>query len=113
MKNEEDDKCLQYSITSSLNYNQITKNESENIFKKIKYENTDFSSHQRDWKNLEQNNELIVLNVLFASQDSEKIMLLYKSEHNFKRGNNVLLLMVNGADDNEKYYYFAVKSKLE
>ena len=36
-------------------------------------------------------------------------MLVYKSEHNFKRENNMLLLMIN---DDEKYY-FAVKSKLE
>ena len=36
-------------------------------------------------------------------------MLVYKSEHNFKRENTMLLLMIN---DDEKYY-FAVKSKLE
>ena len=36
--------------------------------------------------------------------------LVYKSEHNYKRENNVLLLVIN---DGEKYYYFAVKSKLE
>ena len=37
-------------------------------------------------------------------------MLVYKSEHNLKRENKVLLLMIN--DDDEKYH-FAVKSKLE
>ena len=37
-------------------------------------------------------------------------MFVYKSEHNFKRENGMLLLMIN---DDEKYYYFAVKSKLE
>ena len=37
-------------------------------------------------------------------------MLLYKSEHNFKRENNVLLLMINY---DEQYHYFAVKNKLE
>ena len=36
--------------------------------------------------------------------------LVYKSEHNFKRENNLLLLMIN---DDKKYYSFAVKSKLE
>ena len=36
-------------------------------------------------------------------------MLVYKSEHNLKRENKVLL-MIN--DDDEKYY-FPVKSKLE
>ena len=113
-KNENDDKCLQYSITSALNYNKITKNEFENIFKKIKHEDTDFWSQQRDWKSFQQKDESIALNVLFASQNSEEITLVYKSEHNNVhkiRKNNVLLLMIN--DDYEKYYYFAVKTKLE
>ena len=80
--------------------------------KKIKHEDKDFSSHKRDWKNFEQNNESIALNILFSSKDSEEITLLYKSEYNLERENKVLLLMIND-DDNEKYYYFAVKSKLE
>ena len=46
-------------------------------FKKIKHEDIDFPSHQRDWKNFEQNNESIALNVLFASQNSEEITQIY------------------------------------
>ena len=103
-KNEKDNKCLQFSITSALNYNEIKKKEFEDIFKKLKHEDTDFSSHQRDWKNFERNNVSIALNVLFASQNSEEITLVYKSEHNYKWENNVLLLMIN---DNEKNCYFA------
>ena len=99
-----------WSTISALNYNEVTKKEFENIIKKIKYEDKDFSSHQGDWENFEQNNQSIALNVLFSSQDSEEITLVYKSEHNLKQENKVLLLMIN---DNEKYYYFAVKSKLE
>ena len=79
------------------------------FLKKIKHEDKDFSSQQRDWENFEQNNESIALNVLFSSQDSEEITLVYKSENNYKWENSSLLLMVN---DDEKYY-FAVKSKLE
>ena len=110
-KNENDDECLWWSIISALNHNEITKKEFENIFKKMKHEDKDFSSHKRDWENFEQNNESIALNVLFSSKDSEEITLLYKSEYNLERENKVLLLMIN--DDDEKYYYFAVKSKLE
>ena len=109
-KNENDDECLRWSTTSTLNYNEITKKKFENIFKIIKHEDKDFSSHQRDWKNFEQNNESIALNVLFASQNSEEIMLVYKSDYNYKRENKVLLLLIN---DNENYYCLAVKSKLE
>ena len=81
------------------------------MFEKIKHEDKDFSLHKRDWKNFEQNNKSAALNVLFSSNDSEEITLLYKSEYNLEQENKVLLLMIN--DDDEKYYYFAVKSKLE
>ena len=50
--------------------------------KKIKHEDKDFSSHKRDWKNFEQNNESIALNILFSSKDSQEITLLHKSENN-------------------------------
>ena len=109
-KNKNDDECLRWSTISALNYNEIMKKEFENIFKKIRHEDKDFSSHQGDWENFEQNNESNALNFLFASQNSEEIMLVYKSEHNLKWENQVLLLMIN---DDEKYYYFAVKSKLK
>ena len=63
-------------------------------FKKIKREDKDFSSKKRDWENFEQSNHSIALNVLFSSQNSEEIMLVYKSEHNLEWKNNTLLLMI-------------------
>ena len=102
---------LAWSTISALNYNEIKKKEFENIFKKIKHEDKDFSLHQRDWENFELNKESISLNVIFSLQDNEEITIVYKSEHNLEWENKVLLLMIN--DDDEKYYYFAVKSKLE
>ena len=107
-KNENNDECLRWPTISALNYNEIPKKEFENIFKKIKHEDKEFSLHKKDWQNFEQNNKSIDLNVLFASQNSEEITLVYKSEYNFKRENKVLLLMINY---DEKYYYFAVKSE--
>ena len=109
-KIKNDDKCLQWSTVSALNYNEIIKEEFENILKTIKHEDKDFSSHQRDWESFEQNNESIALNILFASQNSGERTLAFKSEHNYNRENNAHLLMIN---DNEQFYYFAVKSKLE
>ena len=85
----------------------------ENIFKKIKHEDKDFSLHKKDWENFEQNNESIAFNVLFALQNSEEITLVYKSEHNLERENNALLLMISDDSDDEICHYFAVKSKLE
>ena len=109
-KNKNDDECLWWSIISALNYKEITKKEFENISKKIKHEDKGFSSQQGDWENFEQDNESIALNVLFSSQDSEDIMLIHKSENNYKWENNALLLIIN---DDEKNYYFSVKHKLE
>ena len=85
--------------------------EVEKSFQKIKGEDIDFLLHQRDQRNFEQSNESIALNVLFTSQKNEEITIVYKSEHNFERENNVVLLMIN--NDADKYYYFAVKTKLE
>ena len=109
-KNKNDYECLRWSIISALNYNEIMKKEFENIFKKIKHEDKDFSSQKRDWENFERNNESIAFNVLFASQNSGEITLVYKSEHNLERENKAILLMIN---HDEKYYYFVVKNKLE
>ena len=78
------------------------KKEFQNIFEKIKHEDKDFSSQKRDWENFKQNNESIALNVLFSSKDSEEITLLYKSEYNLERENEVLLLMIND-DDHELF----------
>ena len=105
-KNENDDECLRWSTISALNYNEIMKKEFENIFKKIKHENKDFSSHQIDWENFEQNNESIAPNVLFAPQNSEEMTLVYKSKQNLDQDNKNLLLIINDNDD-EKYCYFA------
>ena len=108
---------MRWSIICALNYNEIIKKDFENFFEKIKHEYITFSLHKRDWEILEQNNELVALNVLFSSKNSEEMTLLYKSEYNLEREYKVLLLMINDDDDdddddNEKYY-FAVKSKLE
>ena len=61
----------------------------------------DFSSHERYWENFEQENNSIAINVLFVPHNSEEIKLAYKSSHN-KRKNQVILLMIN--DDVNNYY---------
>ena len=101
-KNENDDECFRWSTICTLNYNEIMEKEFENIFRNIKHEDKDFSSQERNWENLEQNNESIALNVLFGSQNSEEITLLYKSENNLEQENKVLLLMINDNDDDKR-----------
>ena len=92
-KNEKDNKCFQWSIIAGLNYNKIKEKELIKIetFKRV---NTDFSSHQREWEEFEQENTSTSLNVLFVSHKSEEIKLAYKSSYN-KRKNQVILLKIN------------------
>ena len=72
-------------------------------FKRV---DTDFSSHQKDWEQFEQENTSIALDVLFVTYNSEEIKFAYKSSYN-KRKNQVILLMIRNEANN--YYYFAVK----
>ena len=97
-KNEKDNECFKWSITGGLNYNKIKERELKKI-EKFKRANTDFSSHQRDWEQFEQNNTSIALNILFAPHNSEEIKLAHKSDCN-KRKNQVILLMINGESNN-------------
>ena len=71
---------------------------------------TDFPSYQREWEKFEQNNNLIALDILFVSQNSEEIKLAYKSSYN-KHKNQVILLMIN--DEANNCYYFGVKNLSE
>ena len=105
-KNEKENKCFQWSIIVGLNYNIIKEKELEKL-SKFRRVDRDFSSPQRYWENLEQENNLIAINVLFVSHNSEEIKLAYKSSYN-KRKNQVILLMIN--DELNNYYYFAIKN---
>ena len=78
---------------------------------RIRQADTDFSSHQTDWEEFEQNNTSIAPNALFVSYNNEEIKLAYKSRYNNKRKNHVILLMIN--DEAKNCYYFAIKNLLE
>ena len=67
---------------------------------------TDFASHSKDWKRFEQNNKTIALNILFVQHNTKQIRHAYKSKHNFKIENRVVLLMISDA---MKEHYLAVK----
>ena len=42
---------------------------------------TNFSSHQREWEEFEQNNTFIALNIVFVPHNSKEIKLAYKSNY--------------------------------
>ena len=108
-KNGKDNKCFQWSIIAGLNCNNIKERELKKT-EKFKRVNTDFSSHQRDWQKLKQENNPTALNVLFVSHNSKEIKLASKSSYN-KRKNQVILLIIN--DETNNYYYFATKNLSE
>ena len=107
-----DNKCFQYSITAALNHQNI-KNNAERISNLIPFINPynwkeiEFPSHSKDWKNFEQNNKTIALNILFVLYNTKQIRLAYKSKYNHKRENQVNLLIIT--DDVENWHYLAVK----
>ena len=109
-KNEKDNECFKWPMISGLNYNKINKKYLE-IILKFKKVDTDLSSHQRDWEEIEQNKTSIAINVLFVSYNSEEIKLAYKSRYHNERKNHVNLLMIN--DEAKNCYYFAVKNLSE
>ena len=77
---------------------------------KLRRVDTDFSSHQRQWENFEEEKNSIALNLLFASYNSDEIKLAYKSSYN-KHKNQVILLMIN--DEANNCSYFGIKNLLE
>ena len=63
-------------------------------------------SHSKDWKKFEQDNKTIALNILFVPHSTKQIRHAYKSKHNFKREDQVILLMII---DGAKWLSLAVK----
>ena len=90
---KKDNECFKWSIIGGLNYNKTNEKELKKILK-FKRVDKDFSSHQREWEEFEQNHTSIALNILFAPHNSEEIKLANKSNYN-KRKNQVVLLMIN------------------
>ena len=68
----------------------------------------DFPSHSKDWKKFESNNKSIALNILYVPRNTKEIRHTYKSKHNLKCENQVILLMIT--DDGEKWHYLTEKS---
>ena len=107
-----DNNCFQYALTVALNYRNIKK-DSQRVSKikpfidQYNWKEIDFPSEQKNWKEFEQNNKSIALNILFLPYNTEKIRLAYKSKYNFKRENQVISLMIT---DSKKWHYLAVKS---
>ena len=98
-----DHKCFQYAITVTLNRDKI--NRDTQRISKIKpfieqynWNDIEFPATCKDWKKIEQNNELIALNVLFVHRGTKNISLAYKTKHNLNREEQVILLMISNGE---------------
>ena len=106
-----DYKCFQYAVTLALNFDKIKKDPQR--ISKIKpfidqynWKDIDFPSTSKDWKKLEQNNE-IALNILYVPHNTRKIHVACKSMHNLTYDKQVILLMISNG---ENWHYLKVKN---
>ena len=78
------DKCFQYTLTVTLNYENIKKDRQRiSIIKPVidqyNWKEIDFPSHRMDWEKFESNNKSIALNILYVPHNTEEIRHAYKS----------------------------------
>ena len=71
------------------------------------WDEINFRSDQKDWKEFESNNKSIAVNVLYAPHNTKQIRHACKSKYSLKRENQVILLMIT---DVTKWHYLAVKT---
>ena len=72
------------------------------------WKDINFPAGIKDWQKFERNNKNIALNILSVPYNKEKISLIYKSNYNRKRKNQVILLMIT--NNKENWHYPAVKN---
>ena len=68
----------------------------------------------KDWKNFEQNNKTISLNILYEDPNTKTINLTNKQKYNRKRKDQVVLLMISDDEQSaeiDKWHYTALKSE--
>ena len=82
-----------------MNHEQI-KNNPERISKikpfidQCNWKEIDFSSHRKDWKKFESNNNSIAPNIFYVPHNTKEIRHPYKSKYNLNRENQVILSMI-------------------
>ena len=111
-KNKNDNKCMQYSIIVTLNFEKDN-NYPERI-SKIKpfiniydWKDINFPSSKEDWNTFEKNNRSIALNIFYVPYNTKKVRPAYVPKYNCDRENQANLLMIT---DGKKWYCLAIIS---
>ena len=104
-KNITDNECFKYGIITALHRQEIGR-DPQRITKlkpfidNYSWKDIKFASHSKGWRNFEQNNKTIALNILFAPYNTNQIRPAYISKYNDKRDNQVILLMITDNKNN-------------
>ena len=104
-QNKNDKNCFQYALTVALNYGKIN-NHPEKLSKirpfidQHNWNQINFPSNQKDWKNFESNNKSIAPNILYTPHNTKDIRHANKPKFNMTRKHRVILLMIS--NDGEK-----------
>ena len=110
--NKKDNKCFQYTVTATLNYEEIKKDpqrmtQIKPFTNEYNWKGIHFPSEKDDWKKFEKNHVTIALSVLYAKK--EKIYHAYVSKNNCNGEKEVILLMIS---NREKLWHYLVVKKL-
>ena len=102
-KNIDDDNCFQYSIPLALDHQNIGRNlhrilKIKSFIAKYNWEGIEFPAGPKDRKEFEQNNETILLNILYVPYNTKQIRCSYKSKYNKERKNQATLLMTTDGE---------------
>ena len=103
-----EDNCFQNAIKESK---KTLKKQVKKIVKpyinQYNWEGIEFPAGPKDWKNFEQNNKEIALNILFASHNKKETRPAYISKYNYQCKIQVILLIIT--DDGERWHYLVVR----
>ena len=82
--NKNDNKCLQYTVSATLNHEEIKKDPQritkiKPFINKYHWEGINFLSKKDDWKKFEKNHLTIDLNVLYAKKRKNISCLCFKT----------------------------------
>ena len=76
-----DDKCFKYTLTVALNYEQIKSHPERvskaKVFIDFLLKEMDFSSQEKNWKNVESNNKSNVRNILYLHEEMRHEKMKY------------------------------------
>ena len=111
-RQNDDDECFQYAVTTELNYDEIGNhhqrvNKVKPFIDQYNWKDINFPSHVGDWKKFELSNKSMALNVLYVPEGEKIIRHVYKSKYNLTHESQVILLMISYG---EKCYYLTVRS---